>query len=275
MADDIRLYWWSEIFIQKKDRENYGDLLGKYLVEKISGKKITWLRANRFYFKNLWRPVFVTVGSVLEHIGSRCTVWGSGISHREAQIAKATFTAVRGPLSRKRILDLGHGCPEVYGDPALLLPLFYQPKTNKKFKLGIVPHIIDFKHVIELFKNDTDIKVIDFMTNDIEKTTKELCSCEKILSSSLHGVIVAHAYRIPAVQVFFSHKIYGDGVKYHDYFLSVGLEGYDPHFVDKVWSLEEGVDHVNQHSNNLPTAATTRKVQNDLMNVCPFKKQRL
>lgn len=35
----IRLFWWNEKIIQRKSSENYGDLLGKYLVEKIALKK--------------------------------------------------------------------------------------------------------------------------------------------------------------------------------------------------------------------------------------------
>lgn len=35
----IRLFWWNERIIQGMSKENYGDVLGRYLVEKISGKK--------------------------------------------------------------------------------------------------------------------------------------------------------------------------------------------------------------------------------------------
>ena len=271
MADDIRLYWWSEKFIQKKDHENYGDLLGKYLVEKITGKRVTWLRANKFYFKNLWRPVYVTIGSVLEHIGNHCIVWGSGISHRDAQVSKATFKTVRGPLSRKRLLELGHDCPEVYGDPALLLPDFYNPKTTKEYELGIVPHINDIQLAQHIFKNNTKIHVIDFRTNDIEATTRELLKCKRVISSSLHGIIVAHAYGIPAVQVQFSNNIYGDGVKYHDYYLSVGLGIYEPEFTKEQQEIAQWINHVDQHEHKLPKSEIISNLKKQLMANCPFK----
>ncbi|PQJ32173.1 exosortase [Nonlabens arenilitoris] len=271
MGQIIRLYWWSEIYIQKKKKENYGDLLGKYLVEKISGKKVQWLRANKFYFKNLWQPVYVTIGSILEHIGTHCTVWGSGIISRDAQVAGATFLAVRGPLSRKRLQELNYNCPAVYGDPALLLPLYYHPKIEKKYKLGIIPHINDYEVVKEWYQNMEQVKVIHFRTNDVEQTTDEILSCEYILSSSLHGVIVAHAYQTPAVQVRFSNNIHGDGVKYHDYFLSVGLNTYTPMELFEAQAVEESISYIKDHIDALPSTSKIKQIQQGLLAVCPFK----
>jgi len=273
MSKSIRLYWWSEIFIQKKSRENYGDLLGKYLVEKISGKPVVWQRAHKFYFKNLWQPLYVTIGSILEHIGTHCTVWGSGIISRDAQVAGATFIAVRGPLSRKRLQELGYHCPEVYGDPALLLPLYYHPKIERKYPLGILPHINDYKKVCKLYEQHEGVQVIDFNTNDVEQTTKEILSCQHIISSSLHGVIVAHAYQIPAIQVAFSDKIYGDGVKYHDYFMSVGLEPYEPLEIINALSIKEHIYDIDTNLNKLPEVALVQQLQEGLLEVCPFKNE--
>lgn len=271
MSKTIRLYWWSEILIQGLDKENYGDLLGKYLVEKIAHKKAVWRRANKFYFKNLWQPLYVTIGSVLEHVGAHCTVWGSGIISKDAQVAGATFLAVRGPLSRKRLQELNYDCPAVYGDPALLLPRYYLPVIEKNFKLGIVPHINDYELVKELYKEVKNVKIINFRTNDVEHTTDDILSCEYILSSSLHGVIVAHAYQIPAVQVQFSNKIYGDGIKYHDYFLSVDIPLYDPAFLTVAATVQESINDIKNHKSALPQVKKIEQIQQDLLVVCPFK----
>ena len=60
----------------------------------------------------------------------------------------------------------------------------------------------------------------------IEEFIDELNQCEKILTTSLHGLIVSHAYGIPAewCQITGSDtNLAGDGTKFHDYMLSVGI----------------------------------------------------
>ncbi|HEX8017645.1 MAG TPA: polysaccharide pyruvyl transferase family protein, partial [Flavobacterium sp.] len=89
----IRLFWWSEIHLASKKEENYGDLIGRYLVEKISDKKIIWTHPKKRNFLNHFHTVYFTVGSILSQINGRCIVWGSGIISKEFKIKKAEFLA--------------------------------------------------------------------------------------------------------------------------------------------------------------------------------------
>lgn len=51
----------------------------------------------------------------------------------------------------------------------------------------------------------------------------QICSCEIILSSSLHGIIIADAYQIPNIWITLTHQEHpDDNFKFKDYFLSVG-----------------------------------------------------
>jgi hypothetical protein len=43
------------------------------------------------------------------------------------------------------------------------------------------------------------------------------------VSSSLHGIILAHAYGIPVAWTEFSTGLKGDGVKFLDHYASVGI----------------------------------------------------
>ncbi len=268
----IRLFWWSEPFLMGKPKENFGDLLGKYLVEKIADTSVVFVNPRKWHFKDYFEPIYATAGSILAHVNRHCVVWGSGIILKDQVVKPATFLAVRGPQTRKRLLEQGYKVPEVYGDPALLLPLYYNPPIEKKYILGIVPHYNDFKAVQQGYQNSKDVLIIDLMTNDVEATTDLFLSCERIVSSSLHGLIVAHAYGIPAVWVQFSDKLFGDGIKFRDYFESVKLPYYQPEISKQLPSIEElKLQFDTQPS--LPEATTVSQIQKGLLEVCPFLKK--
>jgi hypothetical protein len=269
-SDKIRLFWWNEIKLQGKTKENYGDLLGKYLVEKISGKKVIWSKPSKFSIKDLFSPIYVTIGSILTNVNHKCIVWGSGIVSKAYPVKKAKFLAVRGPQTRKHLIDQGFVVPEIYGDPALLLPKHYNPKVEKQYNIGIVPHYRDFNRVKDFYKNDSNILLIDLMTNDVEDTTNAFLKCERIVSSSLHGVIIAHAYGIPAVWQKFSDDVFGDDIKYQDYFESVEIPSYNADVVQKKMTNKELMALFNIRP-TLPEKSVIGKLCYGLMQVCPFK----
>lgn len=270
-SNTIRLFWWNERKIQGKTRENYGDLMGAYLVEKISGKKVKFAFPKKFSILDLFMPIYVTAGSILPHVNHKCIVWGSGIITRDYPVKNAKFLAVRGPQSRKFLLSKGYDVPEVYGDPGLLLPMYYQPEIKKEYRYGIIPHYDDYQQVKDWFNDMDDVLLIDLMTNDVEKTTDALLKCERIISSSLHGVITAHAYGIPAVWQQFTNKVYGDAVKYLDYFESVAIEPYMDPIRTNPYSKEEMDALFELKQRILPQEGVVAQLQLGLMAVCPFK----
>ncbi len=79
-----------------------------------------------------------TIGSGAVKSYQRMTLWGSGVEtklhYREffqrSWFRKLDVRAVRGPLSRDYLMKLGHKVPEVYGDPAILMPLIYNDLTG-------------------------------------------------------------------------------------------------------------------------------------------------
>lgn len=152
--------------------------------------------------------------------------------------------AVRGPYTRKRFMELGYPCPEVYGDPAILLPRVYQPpRSGTVHELGIIPHYVDFPQVSAWYANDPRIKVID-VTHPVDQVINQITSCARTVSSSLHGVIVSHAYQIPSRWARFSDGVLGDGVKFLDYFASGGVDRVSPIDIRSKTNIEQLNDQV-------------------------------
>jgi hypothetical protein len=149
------------------------------------------------------------------------------------------------------------------------MPKHYNPEYKIKYNLGIIPHYVDYEKVMIQYEGLKDILVINLMTNNVEEVTDAILSCKKIISSSLHGVIVSHAYQIPAVWVEFSNKIFGDGIKYQDYFESVDLVMYKPLFLEGPITNDQ-LEMVFSSSNMLPKKDRIVQIQKQLMDVCPF-----
>lgn len=205
---------------------NFGDALNTPLVEYLSGrsvlpsKNISRILFGVFKFQN-----FAVIGSILQWAKKDAEIWGAGFISDNSKIAlpKKVY-AVRGPKTREIYLKNKIDCPEIYGDPALLFPLIYNPAIQKKYSLGIIPHYVDRKNpwILKMQKRE-DVLVIDLLVGyDYKKVIDQILQCEKILSSSLHGIILSDAYRIPNRQINLSNKVTGANFKFIDYYQSVG-----------------------------------------------------
>ncbi len=265
---NISLFYWSSKLFENKNYENYGDLLSVYLVEKISRKKVIFYNAPKKKQAIFQKKHILAIGSIMSYATKKAIVWGSGIISKEDQFKNATFLAVRGPKTRTRILKQGFRCPKVYGDPALLLPTYYNPKVKKKYTIGIIPHYLDYKDLIELFKDQPEIIVIDLLGIDIEVITNKILSCKNTISSSLHGLIVSHAYQIPSVWVRFSEKLSGDNIKFEDYFLSVDLQPYTGKLIEGTLKENEILTIINEYP-NLPNERIIQELQVGLLEAFP------
>jgi hypothetical protein len=207
-------------------RPNFGDALTPWLIERITGAR------PRFVDAGDPRPKYFVTGSVLGLAGPGSVVWGAGIMSRTDPVCRdATLLAVRGPLTRARALACGAACPEVYGDPALLLPRFYRPPAAPRAGIGIVPHFSDLPRLAGRLAGrlggSAELRLIDIQ-DPIERVIDRIAACELVASSSLHGIIAAHAYGVPAVWLKFRDLPSGDDSKFADYQRSIGAEPRPP-----------------------------------------------
>ncbi|MDX1760857.1 MAG: polysaccharide pyruvyl transferase family protein [Christiangramia sp.] len=200
---------------------NIGDLLNVYLFEKVFRKEVVSYRD----VLNLGvPPVYSFIGSVLDNSAVKnLTVIGSGFKRESSKmpVKPKKVISCRGPLTREKLLQLGLEVPEVYGDPAILLPEFYNPQVEKKVKMGLIPHYVDKDlEIVSKWGNKEDVKLIDVFSG-METFISDIKSCEFTVSSSLHGVILSHAYGIPSAWSPLSDNLAGGGFKFNDYYQSV------------------------------------------------------
>lgn len=247
MSNKINLFYYTK---------NFGDELSAYLVRKLSGKTVRFcyplsikriLRNYIAFFHLLLtgkkpscelltayslKPVLVAVGSLLESVNRHCIVWGTGMAQSTLRINPGRVIMTRGFLSQKIVENMGgQVLNKECGDPALLLPLIYNPDVEKKYDITIIPHRSHYERMKEdIAKSHHHIHIVNLTVEsevDIEAIIKEIKQSRFILSSSLHGIIVAHAYGIPALRVYFEDLPGGD-FKFKDYFSSVDIPYYTP-----------------------------------------------
>lgn len=218
---------WPEWLGTGIGKVNFGDDLNVPLVEHLSGMKVRLF--NTLLCKRR-KENLLAIGSIIENFSNEeSVIWGSGAMYgdRPLQHKPKKVCAVRGKLTREYLLSQGVDCPEVYGDPALLFPTFYTPTLGKKYNLGVIPHYHDFDlpHVKAFRENHPEILFIQ-LQNYIswQDIINRICSCERIVSSSLHGMILSDAYGIPNVRMTCSDSIEGGDFKYKDYMSGVGRE---------------------------------------------------
>ena len=222
LAQNFRLHDGRNMVWSWCEPVNFGDWVGPFLFEARTGTKPLHHKLDR----KTGGTALVTAGSIMAHIrrADAAIVWGAGIITRADVFERPReIRAVRGPLTRARCLELGYDCPEIYGDPAILLPrhldLSAIPVTDD---LGLVPHFVNLDEATRLFGDRPGIRIID-VRRPLPEVCAEIAACRAIVSSSLHGVIVAQAYGRPAARVTFAAPLKGDGVKFADHYAAFGI----------------------------------------------------
>ena len=219
------------------EHRNWGDDINYYFIGKISKQKIVFIPDFAPFMRRFEH--YLMIGSILGGKNLNNTIiYGSGIMNTKPFKGKPKkIISVRGPKTRETLLKHGIDCPENYGDPALLLPLFYVPKiSNDKNSILIIPHghTRDNNPILKQLVEDKGCRVV--------RTTKyhnwtdiidAINNSSLVLSESLHGLIVSEAYKIPCIWVeFINHDIeeiraFSDiwDFKYIDFYESINKFG--------------------------------------------------
>lgn len=198
----IPAYWWD-------GHRNFGDAL------------TPWLLRPRGVLPVLTSPErarMIGVGSILEHLPEDYdgVVWGTGlIRDASKDLPKATVLAVRGALTRERV-----GAPETValGDPGLLASDVIA-RRKPRYELGFVPHSDhhaspEVRALLE--RHDPRLHFIDVRRSP-DHVVSEISRCRHVLSTSLHGLVIADSYGIPGAWARLAPDLLGSTYKFQDH----------------------------------------------------------
>ena len=193
----------------------------------------------------------------------------------ETYIRNIKIIATRGNISLQRFKNNGikPSGKVILADPGILAPLLVnitninEIKIKKKFKLCVIPHYIDMN--IKLIKKRIHIKnfVILNINNNPLLFIKSISKCNNVLSSSLHGLIIADSLGIPNMRIVISNNVKGGDYKYIDYYSGYNLKL--PHKIDLRKTIFSYKDLKNLRENHFIQEDIIKNKQCDLL---PSKK---
>lgn len=207
----VRVYYW-------KARPNFGDRLTPLLLKRFTRLDSEWA--------DIPDSELIIIGSVLDKIPREWagTIVGAGKLHSGSviELPNANILALRGPLSARGIRgNFAIGDAGLLADELVEMP-------EKEYDLGIVPHWSDNMLAVDPRFTKYNPKIINVADDPLE-VIRDIGRCKKIVSSSLHGIILADAFNIPrrieiAPWMISRPKQEGGIFKWQDYSASLGMK---------------------------------------------------
>jgi len=214
---DPRVWIWRP----NQGGHNFGDSLFLALVNRMLGRDLE-LAAPDF-----GGPRFFPGGSVLHVCRNGDLAWGVGANLNAARWrgrrhypTSVDIRSVRGPLTAAIVTDfLELPEPVVAGDSALLVPRYF-PEWGSVISQGRIGYVRHISSAPTLKLPSAEVLLIDPL-RDPMVVVPEILSCDLVISSSLHGIIIAEAFGIPAR--WLRTKAHNPpAMKYYDYYLQTG-----------------------------------------------------
>lgn len=207
----VRAYWWTW-------HPNFGDELTRLILPMYGVAPILRPTDSAELFG---------VGSILDLVpdGFSGWIWGSGQLHEDdpRSLENATVLAVRGKLTRS-LLDLPERTP--LGDPGLLVSKRFR-RARRSGRIAVVPH---FSHrglvqIQDLMNRLGGRAMLIDVALSPSRVVRQISAADLVVSTSLHGVVVADAYGIPVVWALPEPVPGGGDFKFRDHESVVLAEG--------------------------------------------------
>jgi pyruvyltransferase len=160
----------------------------------------------------------LAIGSILNHAKDGDLIWGSGFNGTKSEAAykftRLDVRAVRGPRTKELLTKLNIACPSIFGDPGILISRYIKPAQKASSQELYIPHYSQGK------VQALGIRTLWTFGNNFQSFVDEICSSHIIYSASLHGIVIAEAYGVPAILTMTSST--ENITKYRDYYEGTG-----------------------------------------------------
>ena len=217
--DSVPCFWWDM-------RTNFGDIIGPRIISALSGRPVH----NTYGQPNAGRAI-VSVGSILDVVRRNdMTVWGTGLMNpltpsrsREIRQTSWNITAVRGYRTKAQLEScLQCTLPNVVGDPGLLFPeVIGRAAVQQQNDVAVIPHYAHKATLNKQFVESQDCRFID-VEQAPETVAVEIQHSRSVISTSLHGLILAQAYEVPWIWLKVEDQhLAGRDFKFEDFFSTV------------------------------------------------------
>jgi hypothetical protein len=208
-GDSVPVFYFTGV-------NNVGDLLNPFLIGRLFG-----VDAHLAFLRD--RPHVIAIGSFIEAANQFSHVWGTGAISAASvipDIDRNKIHALRGKLSFQLLGSSGARLRDMpLGDPGFLVgSLKDRFATEKKYRLGVIPHYVDRQHPwVQNILTEPDVLDLN-VHRPVEEFLRDISACEAVVSSSLHGLVVAEAFDIPNVWIQLSEDVVGSGFKFRDWY---------------------------------------------------------
>lgn len=198
----VPTFWWD-------GHPNFGDDLTPWLLPRYGLVPI--LRSPR-------EARLSGAGSIVEFLPETFTgaVWGSGLmEERPRSLPEAMFLAVRGHHTRDL---LGAPASVALGDPGILISRYLRrPKVRRE--LAIVPHGHHRSHagLAGFVARTRERARVVNVHQRAQRAARQIAASEVVITTSLHGLVTADSYGIPAVWTVLDPPLGGGDFKFRDY----------------------------------------------------------
>jgi len=198
----VPTYWWD-------GHPNFGDDLTPWLLPDYGLVPV---------HRSPKEARLAGVGSIIEFLPDSFdgAIWGSGlIEERPRMLPAAKFLAVRGRHTRELV---GQSDSVAVGDPGILVARHLR-RPRVRWELGVVPHGHHRSHegLAWLASRGAERVHVINVHQRARAAVREIASCAVVLTTSLHGLVTADSFGIPAVWTVLDPPLDGGDFKFRDY----------------------------------------------------------